>query len=509
MSAVLTRGGCILMLVTFWPLSGLVNADETRGSPQMPTVWKRRCAERIHTIAFAADGKTVIWGQNDRAVRFWEPRSEKDVRHEWGRFVALSPDGKTLVVVKEERKHYFLLDADTGNEIRRFKADEGLLLPQCGAAFSADGKVLALGQAKGIDLWDLTSDNKLTRVPGSWNYKLGFSPDGRWLAASFDLGLCLIDLSSSKLKVLSNMSRLAGSGIRASYYTPFVFSPDGKILISGMDEFTSALRRGNQVRIWDIATGREQPGWPIKEEDSLIAMSLSPDGKVLATSRKDGSVWLWEMATGAVRARLKHHERAVYALAFSPDGAYLASRGWDDNLVLCDVSGRAQAKAAWKDLSAEQSAFPAMGTLAAAPEPALPFLAKRLRELAPPDAKLLARLLKELDDDSFPVREEATRQLAAFGELAEEALRSARAREPSAEVCKRLDGLLERLKGAGSGQRLRVARAVEVLEHLHTAEARRALAELSRQAPCDFVRREAAAARARLTQRLVGPPEPD
>ena len=52
----------------------------------------------------------------------------------------------------------------------------------------------------------------------------------------------------------------------------------------------------------------------------------------------DGAVRLWDVATHRALAELRH-EGEVYQLAFSPDGASLATTGKDDRLVkLWDVS---------------------------------------------------------------------------------------------------------------------------------------------------------------------------
>ena len=57
-------------------------------------------------------------------------------------------------------------------------------------------------------------------------------------------------------------------------------------------------------------------------------MAYSPDGKTLASACDDGTVILWDAATGKPRGEpLAGHKGAVYAVAFSPDGKTLASAG--------------------------------------------------------------------------------------------------------------------------------------------------------------------------------------
>src|SRR5262249_43516037 len=128
----------------------------------------------------------------------------------------------------------------------------------------------------------------------------------------------------------------------------------------------------------------------------------------------------------------------------------------------------------WDDLGGEEAAraYRAVWTLVDAPGAAVPFLEERLH--AAPDAgPRLARLLADLDDDSFAVRERATRALRTLGERAGPALRRALEGHPSPEVRRRVGLLLEEI-GPGPDS-LRTWRALEALELIGNREALRVL----------------------------------
>jgi hypothetical protein len=129
----------------------------------------------------------------------------------------------------------------------------------------------------------------------------------------------------------------------------------------------------------------------------------------------------------------------------------------------------------------------------------VPFLAERVRPAVAPDAKRVARLLADMDDERFEVREQASRELEGLGVLAEPALRQALAGRPPAEARRRLTALLEKTAGATpTPEEARAIRAVEALEQAGTAAALRLLTDLAGGVPEARLTREARAALQRL-----------
>jgi hypothetical protein len=126
---------------------------------------------------------------------------------------------------------------------------------------------------------------------------------------------------------------------------------------------------------------------------------------------------------------------------------------------------------------------------------------------APVDGQRIDRLLRDLDSDTFAVREGAFRELEGLGAWAAPRLREALQGKPSPEFRRRAAELIRRHeereeRGPDPGL-LRDLRAVEVLEGVGTAEAREVLQVLARGAPESRLTQEARASLQRLDLRTA------
>jgi eukaryotic-like serine/threonine-protein kinase len=90
---------------------------------------------------------------------------------------------------------------------------------------------------------------------------------------------------------------------------------------------------------WRYLKGLRYAAFPVlRHESAVYCVAFSRDGQYLATATKDGVVRLWRVKDGQEIQRWQAHEDNATCVQFSPDGRYLASGGWDSKIKFWDVN---------------------------------------------------------------------------------------------------------------------------------------------------------------------------
>jgi WD40 repeat protein len=280
--------------------------------------------EACSFFEFTPSGDELVIGGFGASLRVWDyrasraPASLKGHANEvWD--LAFSPDGTTLVSSSDDGT-IKLWDVAAGLEQTTLRDHSSLVTA---VAYSPDGTLLAsAGWDSKVRLWKARGGAPLATLEGHTGqvFAVAFSPDGKTLAsAGHDRTIRLWDVA----KGCSLGSPLAGHTDRVF---SVVFAADGETLFSG------ALDR--TIRLWDWKGGRLRTTWPA--EDTVLALTFSPDGGALAAAQSDGKLRLFDIAEQQARAPLRGHAGDVLAVAFSPDGLTLASAGRDQSVRLWD-----------------------------------------------------------------------------------------------------------------------------------------------------------------------------
>ena len=196
-----------------------------------------------------------------------------------------------------------------------------------GLAFSPDGSVLASGAQKyAITLWDLESGQILgSLLEGAESAVdvLAYSPDGTLLAAG-DQHSAITVWRMPEGELLTHFE-LPDIESQLGSVSGLAFSPDGSFLIA------SDLR--GPFSVWDTDDFSLIRTWE-NPHYRPWAISISPDGRILASVHETDRVVLWDIATGEQIGEPLPFGAHTRSVAFSADGRFVAAAGgrvalWD------------------------------------------------------------------------------------------------------------------------------------------------------------------------------------
>ncbi|WJE01079.1 caspase, EACC1-associated type [Streptomyces antimycoticus] len=309
------------------------------GGPGMLTLWDVRDPRSPRRLSVVKDTSRLSL-QSDR--------------------VAFSPDGH-LLATADSNGDTRLWDLSNPREPRpRGKVEEGGDV----LAFSPDGELLAVSDDRVVKMVDIRSPRH-PEVLDEWTAhantvgSLDFSPDGRRLASGgWDKSVALWNVGDPR--DVTGLSRLAG---HSSFVEATRFGADGRSLVS--------VSFGEVVH-WDMADVDQTEVLDVIPDGNDLA--LAPDGTTLAATR-GARIGLWDLADPAEPRRLAELDNPVENaydgvggttvigtgdvisdVAFSSDGALLATLNHDRRVTLWDVSDPARPRIAGSLSSDNQGA---------------------------------------------------------------------------------------------------------------------------------------------------------
>jgi WD40 repeat protein len=261
--------------------------------------------------------------------------------------VAWAPDGQRLASGSQEDSTVQIWDALTGANVVTHHGyeDSGATV-----TWAPNGQRLASGDSKvhfGVDFvetWDAATGNAIktysphtnSPAPGPVN-GLSWSPDGTSLAAAnFDYTVRVWDLATGKL-------RFFYSDPNGYLMTCITWSPDSKSIAFGNDDNGT---RDVKVQVWNVAS---QSRVAICRGHTLPieAVAWSPNGEYIASGSIDKTVRVWHATTASPVLTYTGHDNhqnlssTVLSVAWSPDSKYIASAGQDATVQIWEaLSGK-------------------------------------------------------------------------------------------------------------------------------------------------------------------------
>jgi WD40 repeat protein len=480
----------------------------------------------ITCIAYAPGGKALVSGSIDKTVRLWNPVTGEHLRvltvhPELITAVAISHDSKLLASSSQSGLIRLSNMAD-GKVVTEFKgSDKGVST----LAFSPDSKILfAGGHSPEVLAWQIADGKEAVRFKTGADGEVMAFGNGGALALTAN-GEWRAEATPERMQVWKTIDKLPVNSLTLRNEEhgdvrceAAIFSPQGRMIASSQISVYEGVRpsyANAQLRVWERVSG--QPILTLSPSVTKI-LAFSANGRYLAAGAPGRSghlmygygsgIDVWDTLTGKKAGALPITPNCV---AFSPDGLHLTTGGRDHSILIWPapktqplqtdkVPSATERDAWWTALGGNaKDAYQVIGQMLDTPEQAVTLLKERVQPVQRADPDIVAKLIVQLDSDTFAERMKAQEALEKMGEGATHLLKQALERKVSLELSRRLETILSNCD-AISPLGLRHHRAVATLEWIDTPAARALLQTLADGAPAARLTVEAQAALKRLKE---------
>ncbi len=308
------------------------------GATAQPLRTIGRIAGEVRAAAFSPAAPVLAEVTDDDYLRLWDFRTGRALHA-----TKVAPGAHALAFDHQGRTLYVAHRGAGGKVLSRHDlatgAAIGKALPGDLFALNRDGTLLATAESgdPGVTVLDALTGQELRRLDAVDPVRaLAFDNSGLMVAVgsepasrstSFKVRVFLARTGTRLFEVEHRAEERGNSSM--------AWAP-GSLIASG---------RPGSIHLWDPPANAPAVSIRRGKYQNADLLAYSPDGKLLATAGMDGVIpglWLFDAATGKEVAQLKGHTDFIVSLSFSADGRYLASAGRDGAVKLWDVASRSE-----------------------------------------------------------------------------------------------------------------------------------------------------------------------
>ncbi len=289
----------------------------------------------MEAVAISADGQRAISGGDDGTVRVWNLGTGKQLHilrgHDgWVRAVAVTANGRHAASGGDDGT-VRIWDLDTGEELHTLRGHYDWVRA---VTVSADSQRVVSGGDDGtLRIWDLDTGEALRTLTGHHGRveALAVSADGQRAVS------CGGPRERVEVWDLATGKRVAPVGRLLRHLFATLFRRTARdISVSAVGRRAVSGGSDGTLRIWDLATGKQLHALT-GHHGRVEAVAISADGQRAVSGGSDGTVRIWDLATGKQLHTLTGHGDWVQAVAVSADGQRAVSCGDDGTVRVWDL----------------------------------------------------------------------------------------------------------------------------------------------------------------------------
>jgi WD40 repeat protein len=250
----------------------------------------------INELEFTNNGKYLLIS-NCYYSEFWDFANGTKYKEIWDRpgtsSVTLLPDSRHMVTADQtdNKNNVFIWDFEDSVKIKSGDLQGHAL----DIAVSGDGRYISfrqvLGSSECVSLWSVDEFQQIERLGCIGDYKnindMAFSPDGRYLAATYSNGYVKVWDTNTRQFVFDQLH--TGGHNESMLGTQLLFTNDSKYLITCGGYFTDKTTKFWKLPTFELSNTYEHPyasfdSFEISPNDSLLAMFFKNTIRIIETN---------------------------------------------------------------------------------------------------------------------------------------------------------------------------------------------------------------------------------